>query len=116
MEVWHRDNVLVIGDAAHAPLPTSEQGACQAIEDAWHLAELLEKHDGEIESVFQIFTKICLPKTTSITMGARQFASSLFSTDENASRIRNENSKNTDYKLVINGMAKGWSNGLPIYA
>lgn len=42
MDTWHRDNVLVIGDAAHAPLPTSGQGACQAIEDAWHLAELLE--------------------------------------------------------------------------
>ncbi len=116
MEVWHRNNVLVIGDAAHAPLPTSGQGACQAIEDAWHLGELLGNHDGDIESVFQEFTKIRLPKTTGITMGARQFASSLFNTDENTSRKRNESSKNTDYNLVVNGMAKGWSSGLPIYA
>ena len=116
IETWHRDNVLVIGDAAHAPLPTSGQGACQAIEDAWHLAKLLENNDGSIESVFQNFTKNRFPKTTSITMGARQFASSLFHTDENESEIRNENSKNTDYGLVVNGMAKGWSSGLPIYA
>jgi len=116
MEIWHRDNVLVIGDAAHAPLPTSGQGACQAIEDAWHFANLLENHKGSIESVFQEFTKIRLPKTTSITMGARQFASSLFHADENESEIRNENSKSTDYEVVIKGMAKGWSSGLPIYA
>ncbi len=116
METWHRDNVLVIGDAAHAPLPTSGQGACQAIEDAWHLANILESYDGSIESVFQKFTKIRLAKTTGITMGARQFASSLFHTDKNESKIRNENSKNTDYALVVNGMAKGWSSGLPIYA
>lgn len=38
---WHQDNLLLIGDAAHAPLPTSGQGACQALEDAWHLADIL---------------------------------------------------------------------------
>jgi len=114
METWHRDNVLVIGDAAHAPLPTSGQGACQAIEDAWYLAELLEKHDGNLESLFQKFTKIRFPKTTSIIMGARQFASSLFSTDEDASKQRDRSSMNTDYNSVVSGMAKGWSSGLPI--
>ena len=114
MDTWHRDNVLVIGDAAHASLPTSGQGACQAIEDAWHLAELLEKHDGSLESLFQTFTKMRFSKTTNITMGARQFASLLFNTDEDASEQRNRNSKNTDYNAVISGMAKGWSSGLPI--
>lgn len=116
IEIWHRDNVLLIGDAAHAPLPTSGQGACQAIEDAWHLAGLLGNHEGSIDSVFQAFTKIRFSKTTSIIMGARQFASSLFHTNENESEIRNEKSKKTDYSLVVNGMAKGWSSGLPIYA
>jgi len=116
METWHRDNVLVIGDAAHAPLPTSGQGACQAIEDAWHLSNLLESREGSIESVFNAFTKMRFPKTTSITMGARQFASSLFHTDEHESEVRNENSRNTDYNKVVSGMAKGWSSGLPIYA
>ncbi|MDH5217924.1 MAG: FAD-dependent monooxygenase, partial [Gammaproteobacteria bacterium] len=32
MDAWHRANVLLVGDAAHAPLPTSGQGACQALE------------------------------------------------------------------------------------
>lgn len=34
-----------MGDAAHAPLPTSGQRACQALEDAWHLVRVLEKYD-----------------------------------------------------------------------
>ena len=114
METWHRDNVLLIGDAAHAPLPTSGQGACQAIEDAWHLAEILEKNDGSLESLFQKFTTIRSPKTKNITLGARQFASTLFSTDKLECEQRNSNSMNTDYNSVIKGMAKSWSNGLPI--
>jgi len=112
MNTWHRDNVLVIGDAAHAPLPTSGQGACQAIEDAWHLAELLENHEGDLESLFQEFTKKRFPKTTGITMAARQLASSLFDTDENASEQRNKKSIETDYNVVVNGMAKGWASGI----
>jgi len=114
METWHRDNVLVIGDAAHAPLPTSGQGACQAIEDAWHLSKLFEKYDGNLEKLFQTFTKIRFSKTTNITMGARQFALSLFRTDGDASEQRNINSVNTNYNSVIDSMAKGWSSGLPI--
>lgn len=116
METWHRGNVLVIGDAAHAPLPTSGQGACQALEDAWHFAKLLEKYDGNIESIFQEFTEIRFPKTTGITKGARQFASSLFSIDPVFCAKRNQDSVNTDYKTVVSGMAKGWSTGLPICA
>lgn len=38
---WHTDQMIVIGDAAHAPSPTSGQGASLAIEDAVLLAKLL---------------------------------------------------------------------------
>jgi FAD-dependent urate hydroxylase len=38
---WHRDRMVVIGDAAHAPTPTSGQGASLAIEDAVVLAKCL---------------------------------------------------------------------------
>ncbi|KFF49587.1 salicylate hydroxylase [Gammaproteobacteria bacterium MFB021] len=38
---YHRDNVLLIGDAAHAMLPHQGAGAGQALEDAWVLSELL---------------------------------------------------------------------------
>jgi salicylate hydroxylase len=34
LETWHRGRVILIGDAAHAMLPTQGQGASQAVEDA----------------------------------------------------------------------------------
>ncbi|MCM2972417.1 salicylate 1-monooxygenase [Larsenimonas suaedae] len=38
---YHRERVLLIGDAAHAMLPHQGAGAGQALEDAWVLSELL---------------------------------------------------------------------------
>jgi 2-polyprenyl-6-methoxyphenol hydroxylase-like FAD-dependent oxidoreductase len=38
---WHRDRMIVIGDAAHAMSPSAGQGASMAIEDAVELARCL---------------------------------------------------------------------------
>jgi FAD-dependent urate hydroxylase len=38
---WHSDQMVIIGDAAHAPTPTSGQGASLAAEDAVMLAKCL---------------------------------------------------------------------------
>ncbi|HEX2156650.1 MAG TPA: FAD-dependent monooxygenase [Actinomycetes bacterium] len=39
--VWHRGPMVIVGDAAHAPSPTSGQGASMAAEDAVVLAKCL---------------------------------------------------------------------------
>lgn len=41
LDRWHRDRVVLIGDAAHATAPVWAQGAALAAEDALVLAELL---------------------------------------------------------------------------
>ncbi len=38
---WSRGRVVLLGDAAHAPLPHQGQGAGQAIEDAYSLGRIL---------------------------------------------------------------------------
>lgn len=38
---WHKNNVCLIGDAAHATTPNLGQDACQAIESAYVIAECL---------------------------------------------------------------------------
>lgn len=54
--IWHRGHVIVIGDAAHAPAPTSGQGASMAIEDGVALAAAL--HDGEsVGAAFDSYEK-----------------------------------------------------------
>ncbi|MEO0996730.1 MAG: FAD-dependent oxidoreductase [Pseudomonadota bacterium] len=41
---WHRGRIALLGDACHAMLPFAAQGAAQAIEDAWVLADALRKN------------------------------------------------------------------------
>jgi len=41
--VWHSDCITILGDAAHPMLPFLAQGAVMAIEDAWILADSLER-------------------------------------------------------------------------
>lgn len=41
LPTWHRGRMIVVGDAAHAPSPTSGQGASLSIEDAVVLAKCL---------------------------------------------------------------------------
>lgn len=74
---WHRDNVLIIGDAAHAPLPTSGQGACQALEDAWHLCRLLGAEDS-LQNVLNAFYQRRIAKTSAAQNTGRRLARSIF--------------------------------------
>ncbi|OIX90684.1 FAD-dependent monooxygenase [Pantoea sp. Ae16] len=75
---WHQDNILMIGDAAHASLPTSGQGACQALEDAWHLARLLRETD-DMDIVTESFYQQRHIKTSAAQLIGRQFAKKIFS-------------------------------------
>ncbi|WP_299157727.1 FAD-dependent monooxygenase [uncultured Tenacibaculum sp.] len=109
---WYKNNVCLIGDSAHASLPTSGQGACQAIEDAWHFAAILEQSE-TIEEAFSKFQENRFQKTTAITMAGRNLAKSLFNENVLYSKERNEKAKNTDYNLASQSIAELWSKNLP---
>lgn len=111
---WSRANVLLIGDAAHAPLPTSGQGACQALEDAWHFARCLAGTDGGLQEVFRKFTKIRGSKTARLSEQGRAFARGLFATDPETCRMRNERAKASDPRRDVEILAAGWAEGLPM--
>lgn len=49
---WQAENVCLVGDSAHATTPNLGQGACQAIEDAYAIGQLLDKGIS-IENTFQ---------------------------------------------------------------
>jgi 2-polyprenyl-6-methoxyphenol hydroxylase-like FAD-dependent oxidoreductase len=51
---WHQGNCCLIGDAAHATTPNMGQGANQAIESAWVLAEQLAKHQ-DVPTAFDAY-------------------------------------------------------------
>jgi 2-polyprenyl-6-methoxyphenol hydroxylase-like FAD-dependent oxidoreductase len=113
---WHRHNLVMIGDAAHAALPTSGQGACQALEDAWHLAQCVASHPDDLGQALQAFTALRFQKTAGIAMAGRGLASSLFDRDEAACRARDDNSRRADFTQLAMAMADGWSRHLPLRA
>ncbi len=53
--VWSRGRLLLVGDAAHAPAPSSGQGASMALEDAVELARCLRDVPGGVEAAFAAY-------------------------------------------------------------
>lgn len=60
-ENWGRGRIQLIGDAAHAMLPSAGQGACQAFEDAYILARWLQACRDPVEA-FANFRRIRIPR------------------------------------------------------
>ena len=54
---WSDGPVVLLGDAAHPMLPSLAQGAVQAIEDAWVLAEELSKTDDVAQAARRYFER-----------------------------------------------------------
>jgi salicylate hydroxylase len=58
---WGRGRIQLIGDAAHAMLPSIGQGACQAFEDSYILARWLEACADPVEA-FANFRRVRIPR------------------------------------------------------
>lgn len=54
---WHRDRMIIIGDAAHATAPSIGQGAAMAIEDAVVLAKCL-RDSPDPQSAFDAYERV----------------------------------------------------------
>jgi len=63
------DNVLLMGDAAHATTPNMGQGACMAIEDAVILSNMLGNNE-DVKSTFKHFELRRINRTTKIVEGS----------------------------------------------
>jgi len=68
---WHRGRVLLIGDAAHAPLQSLAQGACMAIEDGLCLAELIHLSGEDFSSAFRQFEALRVTQTARVQFESR---------------------------------------------
>lgn len=66
---WHTDRMVILGDAAHAPSPTSGQGASLAIEDAVVLARSL-RDESRIDEAFAVFASARRPRVEKIVKAA----------------------------------------------
>jgi len=62
---WSSENLCLIGDSVHATTPNMGQGACQAIEDAYIIGELM-KNTSNFNQIFDEFQKIRRKKVDSV--------------------------------------------------
>ncbi len=70
---WVKGNIALLGDAAHATTPNLGQGACQAIEDAYVIAEQLSINS-DIETGLKCYEQKRIKKATYITKTSWHFA------------------------------------------
>lgn len=63
--------VALLGDAAHTTTPDLGQGGCQAMEDAWVLANMLLTTNIGVEDALRRYEAARLPRTTEVVERAR---------------------------------------------
>ena len=74
--VWHRGRLVLVGDAAHAPSPSSGQGASRALEDAVELARCLRDVSTGIEEAFAAYEGLRRPRVERIVAAGARSSSS----------------------------------------
>lgn len=86
---WHKGRVVLIGDAAHAPLQSLAQGASMAIEDGLCLAELIAAADDDFAWAFRRFEAERLTRTARVQLESRALWDNLLHVEGVARDVRN---------------------------
>jgi len=76
---WHKDRVVLLGDAAHPTSPHLGQGANQAFEDVYHLTHILDQYNADrkpletaiLDKVFAEYETLRIARTSVLVRGAR---------------------------------------------
>jgi 2-polyprenyl-6-methoxyphenol hydroxylase-like FAD-dependent oxidoreductase len=68
-QVWHKDRLALLGDAAHPTLPFMAQGACLALEDAWALAACVSER-ATVDAALARYQAVRQPRATRVVAAA----------------------------------------------
>ncbi|GME64978.1 Monooxygenase FAD-binding protein [Neofusicoccum parvum] len=106
LERWRRGRVVLVGDAAHAMLPTQGQGASQSLEDAEALGAMFEGVDGwvdgeEVERRLEEVVKCRYERATLIQAYSRNAAKP--ATNGKDSKVTLTTAEFMDYNCTYNG-------------
>ncbi|REE95082.1 FAD-dependent monooxygenase [Thermomonospora umbrina] len=69
---WSKGRATLLGDAAHPMAQYLAQGACQALEDAVVLADLLAAHRADVPAAFAAYEAERVPRTAMVQTWARR--------------------------------------------
>jgi salicylate hydroxylase len=89
LERWTFGRTTLLGDAAHAMEPFQAQGAAQAVEDAYVLAECLATADGDdVESALQRYEQIRTTRAGELQSSSSSAAGSFYLDDGDEQQAR----------------------------
>ena len=73
IKTWYKDNIVLLGDAAHATTPNLGQGACQAVKDAYVLTDCLARYPS-VSEAFQVYQNMRIAKAQFVIKTSYQIA------------------------------------------
>ena len=88
LEHWSYGRVTLLGDAAHAMEPFQAQGAAQAVEDAYVLAECLADDPGDPESALARYEAIRMSRAEELQASSHDAANVFYLPDGDEQRAR----------------------------
>ena len=86
---WTRNRITLLGDAAHPMLQYIAQGACQALEDAICLGEMLRRFAGDVPRALAAYQGFRIPRTSRV-QGIARFFGEVKHVDGVGRALRNE--------------------------
>jgi FAD-dependent urate hydroxylase len=105
---WHNGRMVIIGDAAHAPSPSSGQGASMAAEDAVVLAKCLRDLP-DVPQALAAYERLRRPRVERIVaQGAR---TSSTKTPETVGRVMRDLLLPIVFKLLVTDKSLAWMHG-----
>ena len=96
--------VALLGDAAHSTTPDLGQGGCQAMEDAWVLANTLLTTNIGVEDALRRYEAARLPRTTEIVRRARERADMTHGIDPQKTRAWYDELAREDGSRILNAI------------
>jgi salicylate hydroxylase len=102
---WHKGRVVLLGDAAHAPLQSLAQGACMAIEDGVCLAAAIHEADGDFVAAFRRYEMQRLTRTARVQLESRVLWETFLHVEGVARDVRSATVANWDETHVFDCLA-----------
>ncbi|KAI8816325.1 FAD-binding monooxygenase [Fimicolochytrium jonesii] len=98
--------VALLGDAAHGTAPDLGQGGCQAMEDAWVLAQALKNHPGDHSAAYAEYDKLRVERTVQLVSRARKRAEMIHGKDMAVTMAWYEELARESGEGIMDGMSK----------
>ncbi|MFE1408832.1 FAD-dependent monooxygenase [Streptomyces sp. NPDC058770] len=104
---WGRGRTTLLGDAAHPMTPNLGQGACQAIEDALALTDLITEH-GPTPDALRRYERFRQPRANAVVKAAHRIGRIAHWSTPTRTRVRNTLVRLTPASVLVRQMRASW--------